>query len=81
MDKIDSSDTSLNLNIIDSDDFDINNHKVIENMINHIEISILGKIPEITRYYEHYGLIFEIINNRQNMDFNEMLQLNRKRTF
>ena len=56
--------------LLDESDFDITNLKITNELISNIESKIQGKIPEITRLYDHIKMIFNMITaNRKRLGY------------
>ena len=57
---------SMMSNLLKESEFAINKINVIKDLISHIESNIIGKLPEIKRYYDHFIMIFNIITTNKN---------------
>ena len=60
------SEIAQSIRIFKASDINITNPDILKQLIFHIESNILGKLPEIIRFFSHYELIFDIIVQRGN---------------
>jgi hypothetical protein len=64
---ISSSDIAQSIRIFAASEIKITNPDILKQLISHIESNILGKLPEIIRFFSHYELIFDIVTQRGNI--------------
>jgi len=54
------------LYIIKLNDYNLYDYEITKKIILHIEANIIGKLPEILRFFSHYNLIFNFIEQNNN---------------
>ncbi len=69
------SDSAQSISVQKASKINITDNDCLRNLISHIESNILGKLPEILRYFSHLALIFDIITQRGNILGSESISL------